>query len=87
MKQVTEETKRYLISLGYPEKEEIYYIEVWLWLAKENIAWIDVAYYYDGTWEATYSTCYGDVASFCDCATQEDAIAEAIEDIIKVITI
>lgn len=83
MKQVTEQTKRYLLSVGYPNKEEIFYLEVWLWLAHEKLAWIDATYLADGTWESEYSTPNGDVAVFNDFTNQEDAIAAAIEDLVK----
>lgn len=32
MKEVTKKIKDYLLSVGYLDKEKIYYFEVWLWL-------------------------------------------------------
>lgn len=81
MKQVTEQTRRYLLSVGYPNKEEIYYLEVWLWLTANNIAHIDVSRYKEG-WEsdcdaAEYVGCFG----YCD--SPEEAIAEAIDRLVQ----
>lgn len=44
LKEVTKEIKDYLLSVGYPNKENIYYVEVWLWLWKEKGVRISVDY-------------------------------------------
>ena len=82
MKKLNEQAVQYMTSIYYPA-DKCTYLEVWLWLAKENIAHIDATYLADGTWQSEYTTPYGDVAAFNDYATQEDAIAAAIDDLIK----
>lgn len=36
MKEITKEIKDYLLSVGYPDKEKIFYLEAWLWLWREK---------------------------------------------------
>lgn len=36
LKEITKEIKDYLLSVGYPDKEKIFYLEVWLWLWREK---------------------------------------------------
>lgn len=36
MKEITKKIKDYLLSVGYPDKEKIFYLEVWLWLWREK---------------------------------------------------
>lgn len=51
MKEITKEIKDYLLSVGYPIQEKIYYIEVWLWLWREKGIRFDV----ENLWDAEFS--------------------------------
>lgn len=91
MKEVTKKIKDYLLSVGYPDKEKIYYLEVWLWLWREKHIAISPQLWYEGLdkWgsiieTATFyiietATFYNELFDYND---PEEAIIAAIEHIV-----
>lgn len=83
MKEITKEIKDYLLSVGYPDKEKIYYLEVWLWLWREKKIAITSELWYDfnGNWGSIAESpeIYNELSGFDD---PEEAIITAIEHLV-----
>ncbi len=83
MKEITKEIKDYLLSVGYPAQEEIYYLEVWLWLWREKGIHLNTDTSREGIvciyWD---STIIHEIKNL-RVSDPEDAIIAAIEYLVK----
>lgn len=87
MKEITKEIKEYLLSVGYPDKEKIFYLDVWLWLWREKKIHIendDNQYkIYDATeWEDSFGYHLIELSDNLFKDTEE-AIISAIEYLVE----
>ena len=84
MKEITKEIKDYLLSVGYPNKEKIFYLEVWLWLWREKGIRFNVEDLWDANLSYTERGCAcntNQLGGICtpEVSDPEEAIIAAIE--------
>lgn len=80
MKEITKEIKDYLLSVGYPDKEKIYYLEVWLWLWREKKISLELFLFAErNVWYVLYDGC----REMPRKDDPEEAIEKAIEHLVE----
>lgn len=85
MKEITKEIKDYLLSIGYPDKEKISYMDMWLWLWRVKKIFIEPSIHFDSI-KGYYFTAFiisNDLSKHIEESDPEEAIIAAINYLVE----